>query len=341
MIEKNKIIVLGIDDLNSQLEERLYLIEFKKMGYNIEYINYYSYTKEEIEKKIREFSGIIFIYYDLNKNYLEIYKMLFKLNKSYFYFDNMVTDEITLLMKIKRYINNGIIKKILEKLKIKYYLKVRNICEKRIVFSSNNNGNNNKTYKINNMEIERILRRKKKNIFNYKYMVFIDQYFPFHSDNNLIFKGLDYKEYYIKLEEFFNSIDKKGYKVIISGHPKAKRNFYSSKFLYFENSTVELIMGAEKVLTHYSLARNIAFLLKKEVCLIYSNQFYNIDSFYLDYMKFLSKKYNLKLVNIEEENEKFLREIHSEKNIKKRNKTFKFKTSFYKIEKIIKNYQKG
>ena len=89
------------------------------------------------------------------------------------------------------------------------------------------------------------------------------------------------------------------------------------------------------------MARNIAFLLKKEVCLIYSNQFYNIDSFYLDYMKFLSKKYNLKLVNIEEENEKFLREIHSEKNIKKRNKTFKFKTSFYKIEKIIKNYQKG
>ena len=113
--------------------------------------------------------------------------MLFKLNKSYFYFDNMVTDEITLLMKIKRYINNGIIKKILEKLKIKYYLKVRNICEKRIVFSSNN-GNNNKTYKINNMEIERILRRKKKNIFNYKYMVFIDLYFPFHSDNNLFLR---------------------------------------------------------------------------------------------------------------------------------------------------------
>jgi len=106
-----------------------------------------------------------------------------------------------------------------------------------------------------------------------KYVVFLDEYFPFHPDF-LMFatKVVDSEEYYESINQFFFEIEQRyNVKVIIAAHPKAEkyhsRNFFNGREVFF-NRTAELVKDSEFVLAHMSTSISFSVLFKKPIAFI-------------------------------------------------------------------------
>jgi hypothetical protein len=138
---------------------------------------------------------------------------------------------------------------------------------------------NNKTQKvwIHAFDYDLYLSLKKK-INNNNYIVFIDQYLPFHPDTLVspIPNIIEPIKYYSDLRNYFDHIELiTTQKVIIAAHPKAdyvgnEKLFGFRKIVHGFNSA-ELINEASLVLMHSSRTINLVVLFNKPVQFITSN----------------------------------------------------------------------
>ncbi len=108
--------------------------------------------------------------------------------------------------------------------------------------------------------------------------VFLDQYFPFHSDFTFMGKKslFNAEEYYGALCRVFDYLESKfGLKIVIAAHP---RSHYDEKPDLFggreviRGKTIELVRNAEFIIAHNSAAINLAVLFKRPILFLTSNQ---------------------------------------------------------------------
>lgn len=133
------------------------------------------------------------------------------------------------------------------------------------------------------------------------YSIFLDDDKPFHPDNIVIDtgKGIDSKNYYRELNDFFDHYEKTGNsEVIIAGHPradyKARGNPFEGRKLEM-GSTIQLIKDSDYVIGHNSTSLGVAALFKKPIILLTSDTF---NSYNRRYVKAFSKALATKVVNI-------------------------------------------
>lgn len=144
-----------------------------------------------------------------------------------------------------------------------------------------------------------------KNITSNKYIVFIDNYFPFHPD--LIFHhGLNLdgaEEYQQSLKQLFNHLEKE-YKipVVIAAHPKAE---YSDEAFGYRKivkyKTAELVINSSYVIQHTSNSISFAILANKPIALITTKGYSKVKHLMKDLQK-LSRIMKLPIFNIDNTN---------------------------------------
>ena len=138
---------------------------------------------------------------------------------------------------------------------------------------------------------------------NGNYIVFIDQYLPFHPDMQISKQSfyLDPNIYYKGLRKIFDSIEKKtNYHVVIAAHPKAsyKENqdyFGGRKIIYGFNSSA-IISRAKLVILHYSTAINYSIIYRKPILFVTSDEL--IKSGLGRYVDNLAQYFSSDVVNV-------------------------------------------
>ena len=127
---------------------------------------------------------------------------------------------------------------------------------------------------IHHPDVEQYLSvRKTESKETKKYIVYVDQFFPFHSEMNF---GKDVnidviaQSHFEKIDAFFDRIEKYyECKVIIAAHPTAeyaKNPFKGREIIY--HKTAELVCNSIGVLTHASNALSYVMLADKPVALL-------------------------------------------------------------------------
>lgn len=139
-----------------------------------------------------------------------------------------------------------------------------------------------------------------------KYIVFIDQYFPFHPDyiisgNN---KSMPADLYYQLLNNAFSLIEERfNIRIVIAAHPKAvlykNNNYFNGREVYF-GKTNELIKKCEFVLAHSSTAIYYAIMSAKPVVLMSTKLFDGVYSDHSTIIKSLSSLFRFKVIKLEE-----------------------------------------
>lgn len=114
-------------------------------------------------------------------------------------------------------------------------------------------------------------------VLNYPYILFIDEYYPFHPDT-LLFEGkpkLDSDTYFKQLNAAFDVFEEKySLPVIIAAHPKAikyrEKNFFNERIVFF-GKTASLVENSEFVISHDSTALDYALFNMKPIVLLKSS----------------------------------------------------------------------
>lgn len=147
--------------------------------------------------------------------------------------------------------------------------------------------------KINSDDYDRCLANNTdKLLFSFPYIVFLDEYLPFHPDLDICgLPHIDSRIYYTELNKFFDIVEST-YKmpVIIASHPKALKyrnyNYYSNRQVIFEK-TNSLVKYCQFVIAHDSTSINYAIYYKKKITFIYSDQLKeNLKSTYTNIINF-------------------------------------------------------
>ena len=108
-----------------------------------------------------------------------------------------------------------------------------------------------------------------------KYAVFLDIYFPFHSDLAQVgMRPLDPESYYTELDRFFAVLERQcGLEIVIAAHPKA--HYHNDEFKgrkVIGEKTATLVRDAELVICHASTSVSYAVLYRKPVWTIYTDE---------------------------------------------------------------------
>jgi len=140
--------------------------------------------------------------------------------------------------------------------------------------------NNSKIIKIeypeidNNASLSHSLSAKK------PFIVFIDQYTPFHPDRKLTgIVARDADLYYKHLIEYFDHVERcTGMEIVVAAHPKSKYtpNFFGNRRVLI-NCTERLIFESSLVLAHFSTAVCYAVKYKKPLVFISSTNETGLD----------------------------------------------------------------
>lgn len=110
-----------------------------------------------------------------------------------------------------------------------------------------------------------------------KYIVFIDEYYPFHPDAALFnLKTIDPIIYFRQLNHSFDIIEHKyNMPIVIAAHPKALKykdyNYFSNRKVEFEK-TFTLIKNSCFVIAHDSTAIDFAIMCKKPLLFLTSSE---------------------------------------------------------------------
>lgn len=108
-----------------------------------------------------------------------------------------------------------------------------------------------------------------------KYVVFIDQYIPYHPDLVAQHVSISAEEYYQTLNLFFHEVERiTGYRVVIAAHPRRMLTHGESfQFEMVYNQTASLVKYSEAVLLHYSTAFNYAIIFSKPMIILNADLF--------------------------------------------------------------------
>ncbi|GGF08120.1 hypothetical protein [Flavobacterium limi] len=167
----------------------------------------------------------------------------------------------------------------------------------------------NKTSKIidiNSFDYDKYVKTKdSERLLINKYCVFLDEYFPFHPDFEMLkIKTIQPKEYYENLNRFFDLLEKKfNVEVVIAAHPKAdkyrEKDFFNKRKSFF-NKTAELTRNSEFVIAHCSTSISFAVLNMKPILTLTSDSIKDIMPNYYNLIAHFSKILNSHMVNIDE-----------------------------------------
>ncbi|MBP4137793.1 hypothetical protein [Flavobacterium geliluteum] len=134
-----------------------------------------------------------------------------------------------------------------------------------------------KIIEVNTVDYDQFLiHRKLLPVNNEEYIVFLDQYLPFHPDASYFkIKTVEPEPYFKEVNGFFDRLElATGMKVIIAAHPKAERykefNPYNNRAIFFNQSN-DLVKEASLVLTHASTAVCFPICYNKNFVLLVSD----------------------------------------------------------------------
>lgn len=298
----NKFIFLYTSNFCARVNDFFCIEEWIAHGYDMEYWDLSAFTCHEhiadykvdgltIKKiqSIKEFSILVKEYKQYTTLYLTwvnycwysagFYRVLSKYNCDYAFFDNGLQPSFS--KGIKRKLT---LEKIKSVLRNRYYsvigrpffLKPANYyfqLSESFVGVDKANKNTINSW-CNSGDYER--NRKLQIIDEGKYVVFLDQYIPYHNDNVLNGqKMVNPEEYYQSLNRCFSLIEKQ-YRipVVIAAHPAAAKykeiNPFEGRKIIF-NKTAELVKYSDLVLAHFTTAINYVVLNEKRMILITSN----------------------------------------------------------------------
>ena len=133
------------------------------------------------------------------------------------------------------------------------------------------------TIKVNSDDYDNYLKLKDaENLMNYDYILFLDEYLPFHPDTSLFnIKNVKPQDYYPELNDYFTKVEEQfNMPVVIAAHPKAisykEENFFDNRQVYF-GKTAELSKYAHFVIAHDTTSINYPVAFNKKLHLITSN----------------------------------------------------------------------
>ena len=132
--------------------------------------------------------------------------------------------------------------------------RILKICNNQTIFIRTTSSDWNTAHDVSNQIIE-----------DENYLVFIDQYIPYHPD--FVSRGIDLRftpsEYYNELNLALKEISARtGLKVLIAAHPRrVGKNDYNFPVSY--NNTASLVKYSKLVIAHYSTAVNFAAVYNK------------------------------------------------------------------------------
>lgn len=113
-----------------------------------------------------------------------------------------------------------------------------------------------------------------------EYVLFLDQYLPFHPDfvNSQHKSNLSIDVYYSELRQTFDQIEEKtGKKVVIGAHPKAyyhdKEHLFGNRKIFHNVNSFDLVRKAEVILMHFSMGVSMPVLFDKPILFLTSDSF--------------------------------------------------------------------
>ncbi len=137
------------------------------------------------------------------------------------------------------------------------------------------------------------------------YILFIDNYFPFHPDIEIIgFNSINADLYYNELNAYFDLIERKlGMPIVVAPHPKAEKyhsqNYFNGRRIIW-GDTNSLVYHSSLVVAHYSTAISYAVIYRKPILFIYTNNMWETDP-YCSIVKNMACVLNCNCVNISNE----------------------------------------
>lgn len=133
-------------------------------------------------------------------------------------------------------------------------------------------------YKINATNFEKYMRSKG-NVAERRFMVYVDQYFPYHKELGFDMSKDELDDFaqshFSKLNRYFEKIEKKyNCPIVIAAHPLAQytSNPYGGREIQY-GATDKLISECEVVLQHQSGSFSYAILNNKPIALLSDNEF--------------------------------------------------------------------
>ncbi len=139
--------------------------------------------------------------------------------------------------------------------------------------------NHRRIIKAHNFDFDNFKISKQKKVFveSEKYLLFLDEDFPCHSDyiRDGLSPSINVEKYFCEISNCLLNLSKRfGFKPLIKLHPKA--NFERSSKLYSlpvsQKDTAYLVSNADVVVAHCSTSIQLAVLFKKPLILIIPNQ---------------------------------------------------------------------
>jgi len=158
---------------------------------------------------------------------------------------------------------------------------------------------------INSSDYDRYLNLSTEKLIEDRYVVFLDEYLPYHPDVKMFgLVTVEAEDYYNSLNKYFDDVEKRyNVIVVIAAHPKAElyqnNNFYNNRQVIF-NKSVELINSAEFVLGHSSTSISFAVLSKKPIIFLYTQYMKENMAYYFDGIYHFANFLNSSLVDITE-----------------------------------------
>lgn len=162
-----------------------------------------------------------------------------------------------------------------------------------------------------------------------KKIVFIDQCLSDHPDlafNNMT--HVNQETYYNEIKNFLDNLKYNNNKVTINIalHPKTPKIIpekYFKNFNCYQNQTEEIIKNSDFVIHHFSTAISFAYLHKKPILVIYTNEMKNFNNFKVTILPYLQKHKSLKQMYLDYEpiniSEKNKIDMYEFRNINKQN----------------------
>ncbi|WP_148570682.1 hypothetical protein [Aliarcobacter cryaerophilus] len=271
-----------------------YEIEKTENGFKYIEINTLNNFDKELKSHNPE-NTIIICFFGFGANSLNIYKILSKYNIKFGAIYAGAVPEIAYVSKEdfidklarlrKSYSAYTLSKKVLNKIytKVTLRFKKNKIREYDFVVVGGKVGNSmkqntsskTKIIKAHALDREFILNDKNLEDISSKYIVYLDEYLPYHFDNYLV--GWDFAEkiadiYYKKMNIFLDYLSKRYDKeVVICAHPRSEYHKYkvwnNKKIVLFE--TYNYVKQSFMCLTHASTSTNFAVILNKPISFLY------------------------------------------------------------------------
>jgi hypothetical protein len=160
---------------------------------------------------------------------------------------------------------------------------------------------------INSFDYEQdLLNKTQVSLVDFKYAVFLDQYFPLHPElihyHNMKYSEKDAKVYLNIMCNFFNMIEKQfEIKVIIAAHPKSEYTEFDfgNRHIY-KYVTNQLVQHAEFTISHGSGSLSFAAIWHNPLILCYTNEYKDKEKEGYRKIKWYKKYFKAPLINIEE-----------------------------------------